>query len=57
MVGKLKARPTDFKWLPFDIELRKGYPEIVSYINNLHPLRHLGLYKAIEKLAKAAIPL
>ncbi|KAJ6109415.1 hypothetical protein N7486_001650 [Penicillium sp. IBT 16267x] len=50
-----------FQWLPCDVELSstEAEPEcrITSYINNLHPGRHLGLYNVIEKVIARAIPL
>ncbi|KAJ5987197.1 hypothetical protein N7451_011562 [Penicillium sp. IBT 35674x] len=50
-----------FQWLPCDVKLSstEAEPEcrITSYINNLHPGRHLSLYKIIEKVITRAIPL
>ncbi|KAJ5664118.1 hypothetical protein N7507_004849 [Penicillium longicatenatum] len=50
-----------FQWLPCDVELRstETKPEcrITSYINNLHPGRHLALYNVIEKVIARTIPL
>ncbi|KAB8276593.1 hypothetical protein BDV30DRAFT_235665 [Aspergillus minisclerotigenes] len=37
-----------FQWLPCDVELTESGCRIVSYINNLHPMKHRGLYDAEE---------
>ncbi|KAJ5291576.1 hypothetical protein N7478_000827 [Penicillium angulare] len=50
-----------FQWLPCDIKLSSAGAEpgcqIVSYINNLHPVKHRSLYGIIEKVIARAIPL
>ncbi|KAH7337289.1 hypothetical protein B0J17DRAFT_616581 [Rhizoctonia solani] len=48
-----------FQWLPTDFEVSEDGKSVksVSYINNLHPLEHKGLHKAIEGLIAAYIPL
>ncbi|KAK1985504.1 hypothetical protein LZ30DRAFT_747108 [Colletotrichum cereale] len=46
-----------FQWLPCDIDIEDGKPNITSYINNLHPQHHGGLYTTIEKVIKEALPL
>ncbi|KAK2003345.1 hypothetical protein LX36DRAFT_677611 [Colletotrichum falcatum] len=46
-----------FQWLPCDIDIQDGKPAIASYINNLHPQHHAGLYVTIEKVVKQALPL
>ncbi|GKT46759.1 uncharacterized protein ColSpa_06940 [Colletotrichum spaethianum] len=46
-----------FQWLPCDIDIEHGKPSIVSYINNLHPDRHAGLYTTIEKVIAKALPM
>ncbi|EON97703.1 hypothetical protein UCRPA7_6802 [Phaeoacremonium minimum UCRPA7] len=50
-----------FQWLPCEVAFsgEKGTTdvEITSYINNLHPAKHQGLYHTIEKLLKLSIPL
>lgn len=51
-----------FQWLPCDVEFTdiKSNDEvtvrITSYINNLHPEKHQGLYRAIEKLISLSVP-
>jgi hypothetical protein len=63
--GDVLPEPTDhgskwsqkFQWLPCDVDLQTGKPEIKSYINNLHPTYHLALYPIIENIIGAAIPL
>jgi hypothetical protein len=50
-----------FQWLPCDVELRstetKHECRIISYINNLHPGRHLALYNVIEMVIARTIPM
>ncbi|CAE6479346.1 unnamed protein product [Rhizoctonia solani] len=48
-----------FQWLPTDFDVSEDGRSVksVSYINNLHPLKHVELYKAIEELIAAYIPL
>ncbi|WYZ40016.1 hypothetical protein EsH8_IV_000357 [Colletotrichum jinshuiense] len=48
---------TKFQWLPCDVEIEDGKPNIVSYINNLHPQHHAGLYATIEKVIEKALPM
>ncbi|KAF2802928.1 uncharacterized protein BDZ99DRAFT_468593 [Mytilinidion resinicola] len=47
-----------FQWLPCEVVLgENGKVQIASYINNLHPVHHEGLYKVIEKfIAKSIAP-
>lgn len=48
----------DFQWLPSQIDFTAdGQPKIASYINNLHPRDHAGLYHVLEQLLDKAIPL
>ncbi|EUC63141.1 filamentous muscle protein titin-animal, related protein, putative [Rhizoctonia solani AG-3 Rhs1AP] len=48
-----------FQWLPTDFEVSEDGLSVkrMSYINNLHPLKHEGLYNAIEALIAAYVPL
>lgn len=47
-----------FQLLPCDVELTHDAGcRIVSYINNVHPVDHKGLYDVIEKTIAGAIPL
>lgn len=48
-----------FQWLPCDVEAvgNGSKCRIASYINNLHPHEHRGLYKVIGKLLDRIIPL
>ena len=46
-----------FQWLPCDIQFNGDGVKITSYINNLHPTLHPGLYSVIEKLIAKSIPL
>lgn len=47
-----------FQSLPCDVELTHDAGcRIVSYINNIHPVDHKGLYNVIEKIIARAIPL
>ncbi|KAF8154459.1 hypothetical protein B0H34DRAFT_789969 [Crassisporium funariophilum] len=48
-----------FQWLPCEVDI-SGPPEsvrITSYINNLHPQIHKGLYNIIEQVITHTIPL
>ncbi|OQE20366.1 hypothetical protein PENSTE_c013G08080 [Penicillium steckii] len=47
----------NFQWLPCDVEFTDDGCKIVSYINNLHPEKHKGLYEVIEKIISKTIPL
>ncbi|KAJ5633842.1 hypothetical protein N7528_001684 [Penicillium herquei] len=58
--GYIKRYSDKFQWLPCDVALNPTEPDsvrIVSYINNLHPVEHRGLYGVIEKVIARAIPL
>ncbi|KAI9372374.1 hypothetical protein BJX61DRAFT_534034 [Aspergillus egyptiacus] len=56
MVSKPYSRK--FQWLPCDVEFTEdGGCRIVSYINNLHPVKHKALYEVIEKILTQTIPL
>ncbi|WQF75433.1 hypothetical protein CDEST_00447 [Colletotrichum destructivum] len=48
---------TKFQWLPCDVDIEEGKPKIRSYINNLHPQHHAGLYTTIEKVIEKTLPL
>ena len=51
---------TKFQWLPSDIKFagESGTDvRITSYINNLHPKIHQGLYDVIERFVSKSIPL
>ena len=52
-----KSYSTKFQWLPCDVELGDSGCEITSYINNLHPRRHMPLYTAVEDIINRAISL
>ncbi|KAE8155363.1 hypothetical protein BDV25DRAFT_126032 [Aspergillus avenaceus] len=61
-VGHLLPKPLpewgSFQWLPSNVQFGPdGRPKIVSYINNLHPNKHLELYGVLEQFVAAAIPL
>ncbi|KAB2570656.1 hypothetical protein DBV05_g10664 [Lasiodiplodia theobromae] len=48
----------NYQWLPAQIDfMADGQPKIASYINNLHPRDHAGLYHVLEQLVDKAIPL
>lgn len=56
------AWSTRFQWLPCEVEFASGPDEevdmrITSYINNLHPTKHRGLYRTIEKIISLSVPL
>ncbi|KAF8669614.1 hypothetical protein RHS04_08771 [Rhizoctonia solani] len=48
-----------FQWLPTNFEVSEDGKSVkgISYINNLHPFKHADLYKTIEGLIAAYIPL
>jgi hypothetical protein len=47
-----------FQWLPCNVSFPDGEnAKIESYINNLHPRDHQGLYRVIEKIITKAVPL
>ncbi|KAF8993778.1 hypothetical protein BDQ17DRAFT_1367889 [Cyathus striatus] len=46
-----------FQWLPCEVNIRSEKARITSYINNLHPNHHKGLYSLIEQLIDHSIPL
>ncbi|EDP55589.1 hypothetical protein V8F44DRAFT_485829 [Aspergillus fumigatus] len=55
----IEAKPFSrrFQILPFDLELKDdGRWHIISYINNLHPVRHRNIYKLIEDVFNMTIP-
>eukprot|EP01122_Echinamoeba_exundans_P006630 TRINITY_DN1903_c0_g1_i1.p1 TRINITY_DN1903_c0_g1~~TRINITY_DN1903_c0_g1_i1.p1 ORF type:complete len:661 (+),score=162.41 TRINITY_DN1903_c0_g1_i1:318-2300(+) len=47
-----------FAWLPaeFDVD-KQGAVKILSYINNLHPIKHKALYGTIAKVFEKFVPL
>lgn len=45
-----------FQWLPCDVDLTEDGAKIVSYINNVHPVKHAALYPVIEKFIEKALP-
>ncbi|KAJ3203297.1 hypothetical protein HDU67_010254 [Dinochytrium kinnereticum] len=47
-----------FQWLPTDITIDvRGRVHIESYINNIHPRRHAGLYETIAGMVEAILPM
>ncbi|KAJ1826824.1 hypothetical protein LPJ56_001987, partial [Coemansia sp. RSA 2599] len=45
-------------WLPTDIYVNEdGSVDFKSYINNIHPVEHSGMYTAISKVLSKTIPL
>ncbi|RDW92924.1 DUF4246 domain-containing protein [Aspergillus mulundensis] len=47
-----------FQWLPCNVDIgQDGECRIVSYINNLHPAKHMDLYHVIEQIITRTIPL
>ena len=50
---------TRFQWLPAEVKFKgEGLDvEFTSYINNLHPNQHKGLYSTISKVISKAIPM
>ncbi|CAK38002.1 hypothetical protein CBS63078_6739 [Aspergillus niger] len=57
-VEQMRSFSRQFQWLPCDVELgAESGCRIVSYINNLHPTEHQPLYRVVEQIIDAAIPL
>ncbi|RSL49029.1 hypothetical protein CEP53_009311 [Fusarium sp. AF-6] len=52
---RMKAFGIRSQWLPCNIDLTGGKPRIVSYINNLHPVRDAPLYSIIERLIEKSL--
>ncbi|KAF2008441.1 hypothetical protein BU24DRAFT_497902 [Aaosphaeria arxii CBS 175.79] len=48
-----------FQWLPSDVHFtgENGTASITSYVNNLHPAHHQDLYRVLEQMVDASIPL
>lgn len=53
-----------FQWLPAEVQFKGDAAtsgdvevELTSYINNLHPVEHRGLYSTISKIIGKAIPM
>jgi hypothetical protein len=47
-----------FQWLPCEVKLLEGGDcQIVSYINNAHPVQHKALYEVVEKVISRTLPL
>ncbi|KAF7546094.1 hypothetical protein G7Z17_g8672 [Cylindrodendrum hubeiense] len=53
---RINGLSSRFQWLPCDVDLTGEHPRIESYINNLHPIQHAGLYPIIEKFIEKALP-
>ncbi|KAF8168447.1 hypothetical protein B0H34DRAFT_59324 [Crassisporium funariophilum] len=47
----------NFQWLPCEVDISGDQAQIVTYINNLHPLDEKPLYDIISRLITASIPL
>ncbi|KAF8656144.1 hypothetical protein AX16_002746 [Volvariella volvacea WC 439] len=56
-----KSYSKRFQWLPCEVKLARGKEgikaKITSYINNLHPEIHQGLYGIIEDFIAKSVPL
>lgn len=47
-----------YQWLPANLAFQDdGSVKFTSYINNLHPTKHSGIYRTIEKLVEKALPM
>jgi hypothetical protein len=48
-----------FQWLPAEVKFKGDGPDVefTSYINNLHPVQHGGLYSAISRVLSKIIPM
>jgi len=46
-----------YQWLPANVSFQEnGTVKFTSYINNLHPTKHVEIYRLIERLIDIAIP-
>ncbi|KAF9524845.1 hypothetical protein CPB83DRAFT_871114 [Crepidotus variabilis] len=52
-----RAFSTKFQWLPCEVDISGEHARITTYINSLHPTKEEKLYKILEKLMDASIPL
>lgn len=50
---------TRFQWLPAEVKFTGAGSQVqfMSYINNLHPVRHKDLYSSISKVVSKVIPM
>ncbi|SPO01965.1 uncharacterized protein DNG_04638 [Cephalotrichum gorgonifer] len=46
-----------FQWLPTDVSLTDAGAKILGYVNNLHPVKNRDLYKVLEDVVTAAVPM
>lgn len=47
-----------FQWLPSNVSFQEDDTvKLTSYVNNLHPVKHAGIYQTIEKAINTVIPL
>lgn len=47
-----------YQWLPANVAFQDdGTVRFKSYINNLHPNRYPGIYRALERLIETALPM
>jgi hypothetical protein len=52
------AESIDYQWLPAEFHVdTNGKVSIRSYINNLHPVKHRGLYRTIGDIFERFVPL
>ncbi len=52
------SKSNKFQWLPSEFRVDEyGAVQISSYINNLHPDHHPGLYASIEKIFEKFVPM
>ncbi|RBR15894.1 hypothetical protein FVER53590_14109 [Fusarium verticillioides] len=51
-----RALSLRYQWLPCDVNLTGGRPQIKSYINNLHPVRYKAVYSLVEDLVEKSLP-
>ncbi|PVI05301.1 hypothetical protein DM02DRAFT_668503 [Periconia macrospinosa] len=47
-----------YQWLPANVAFQAdGTVKFTSYINNLHPVKHAGIYRTIEELITTSLPM
>ncbi|TFK26789.1 hypothetical protein FA15DRAFT_615143 [Coprinopsis marcescibilis] len=57
--GRSQYNPwsNEYQWLPCEVDISGEKAKFTSFINNLHPTKHLELYGVIEEALTGVIPL
>ena len=57
-IGFNQFTSTDYQWIPTPVEVDKeGKVTFLSYVNNLHPIRHKDLYPVLADMFSLTLPL